>query len=366
MSDWSVGSDGVLRAFRALAGVLAACAGFVLLLTVTFLLLGIAPFEGLRSLWVGAFGDAQGGRWYAVSETLVKTSPLLLTALGVTVAWRAGLFSIGGEGQLLLGAVTATATVRFLGVLPGPALTLLALVAGAAAGGLWGWFAGWLKVRRNVQEVISTIMLNYVALYLLGWLVDKGPLQESARRVAQSDPLPSAVLFARLIPPAWSDGIATRLHSGVLLAFLAVPAVTLLLFHTRTGFGMRLIGQNPEAARTARYPVGALRLQAMGLSGALCGLAGCVELLGVTGRLFANFSPGWGFTAIPVALLGGLHPVGVLLSALFFGALTAGSGNLARFSGVSSVLIYILQAVAVLAVVGLRAYQALRARSEGD
>lgn len=340
--------------------------GFVVLLTVTFLALGVSPAEGLRALWVGAFGDAQSGRWYPISETLVKAAPLLLTGLGVVVAWRTGMFSIGGEGQLIVGAIAGTAAAKVGGSLPGPLLTFLILVCGMAAGAFWGWLAGWLRVRRNVQEVIGTIMLNYVAIYLLSWLVDKGPLGEAAKRVAQSDPLPSAALFARLVPPAWSDGIATRLHSGVLLAFLIAPLIYWLLFRTIAGFGMRTVGQNPDVARTTHYNVNSLRLRAMAISGALCGLAGAVELLGITGRLYANFSPGWGFTAIPVALLGGLHPVGTLFSALFFGALTAGSGNLARFSGVSSVLIYILQAVAVLAVVGWRAWQARRSGSETD
>ena len=346
---------------RALMSVL----GLTALLALTFAALGISPVTGLSALWTGAFGDAESGHLYAISETLVKTAPLLLTGLGVAVAWRAGLFSIGGEGQLLVGAIAATALGRLGATLPGPLLTTIMLVGGMAAGAFWGAIAGWLRVRRNVQEVISTIMLNYIALYLLGWMVE-GPLQERAHRISQSDPLPDAALFARLIPMAWSNGIGTRLHSGVLLAFLAVPVLSLLLFHTTFGFGLRVVGQNAEAARTARFPVDSLRVRAMAVSGGLCGLAGVVELLGTTGRLYANFSPGWGYTAIPVALLGGLHPVGTLFSALFFGALTAGSGNLARFSGVSAVLINVIQAAAVLAVVGIRAWQRRRSGSEGE
>jgi simple sugar transport system permease protein len=339
--------------------------GLIVLLTLTFLALRIEPVPALRALWAGAFGDAQGGHLYPLSETLVKTTPLLLTGLSIVVAWRAGLFSIGGEGQLLVGAVAATALAKAGSALSGPLLTLLMLLGGVAAGALWGGIVGWLRVRRNVQEVISSIMLNYVALYLLNWTVE-GPLQERAHRIAQSDPLPDAALFARILPAAWSNGIVTRLHSGVLLAFLAVPVVSLFLFRTPSGFGMRLVGQNPDAARTAHFDVDRLRMRAMLLSGGLCGLAGVVELLGITGRLYADFSPGWGYTAIPVALLGGLHPVGTLFSALFFGALTAGSGNLSRFSGVSSVLIYVIQAAAVLAVVGARAWQSRRAGAERE
>lgn len=326
------------------------------LLTLTLTTLGVPPLTGLRALWVGAIGDSQTGHIDPLSETVVKATPLLLTGLGVTVSWQAGLFSIGAEGQLLIGALAAMALGRGLHGLPGPLLTLLMLVGGTAAGALWGAAAGWLRVRRNVQEVISTIMLNYVALYLLGWAIS-GPLQEAGHLKPETDPVPDAALFARLVPAAWTGGVPTRLHAGTLLAFGAVVAVSLFLFRTRSGFGLRIVGQNPEAARITGYAVDRLRLLALSVSGGLCGLAGVVELLGITGRLYEGFSPGWGFTAIPVALLGALQPLGTLFSALFFGALTAGSGNLARFSGVSSALINVLQAAAVLAVVGVRAWR---------
>ena len=330
--------------------------GLIGLLFVTFVLLRVPPVASLQAIWAGAFGDAKSGHWYAISETLVKTTPLLLTGLGVVVAWRAGLFSIGGEGQLIMGAIAAAGVSRLLPNASGPILTLLMLAAGVAAGATWGGIAGWLRVRRNVQEVISTIMLNYIALYLLGWLLD-GPLQEKARRLAQSEPIPDAALFARIVPPALSGGMVTRLHSGVFLALAVAVGVAIYLFGTSGGFALRLIGQNADAARTARLPVDKLRIQAMLISGGLGGLAGVTELLGISGRLYANFSPGWGYTAIPVALLGGLNPGGTLLSALFFGGLSAGSSNLSRFSNVSSVLIYIAQAAAALAIVGARAWR---------
>ncbi len=329
-----------------------AAAGFIVLLAVTFLLLGVSPRVGLTALWAGALGDADG-HLYPLSETLVKTTPLLLTGLGVVVAWRGGMFSVGAEGQLIFGAALGGAIALKLSHLPGPILTFLVLGGGAAGGAFWGGIAGWLRVRRNVQEVISTIMLNYIALALLGALVE-GPLQESTHRVSKSDPLPDSALLAHLLPSHLTGNIQTRLHSGVLIAVACVFVVGIYLFWTTGGFQLRVTGQNPEAARAARYPVESLRLRAMLYSGALCGLAGAVELLGVTSRLDKGFSPGWGYTAIPVALLGGLHPVGTFFSALFFGALTAGSGNLARFSNVSSVLVNVIQAVAVLAVVGAR------------
>lgn len=355
-----------LRPFAfALLQIIGYALGLIALLYVTFVLLRVPPIQSLQALWVGAFGDAESGHWNAISETLVKTTPLLLTGLGVAVAWRAGLFSIGGEGQLMMGALAAACVARLIPNLPGPILTVLMLVAGVGAGAIWGGIAGWLRVRRNVQEVISTIMLNYIALYLLGWLVN-GPLQERAHRLAQSEPLPDAALFARIVPSSLSGGVTTRLHSGVLIALAVTVGVTIYLFYTSGGFSLRVIGQNVDAARTARLPVDKLRIQAMLLSGGLGGLAGVVELLGVSGRLYANFSPGWGYTAIPVALIGGLNPGGTLLSSLFFGALSAGSSNLSRFSNVSSVLIYIVQAAAALAIVGARAWRNRRNANSQD
>src|SRR5262249_2098277 len=157
------------------------------------------------------------------------------------------------------------------------------------------------------------------------------------------------VLFPRLIPPSWSGGIQTNLHSGVLIALLMVPLVTLLLYRTTIGFELRVLGQNPDAAHTARYPTGRLRMIAMLVSGGLCGLAGVIQLLGsATGVLPAqNFAGESGFTAIPVALLGGLHPVGTLFSALFFGGMNTGGRNLEQNTGVASVLLYVIQATAV-------------------
>jgi ABC-type uncharacterized transport system permease subunit len=355
------------RYFRQFGSLMTYTFGMVILLFATCLALGLEPGKALHLIEVGAFGDAENGHLYPLSETLVKTAPLLLTGLGTVVAWRTGLFSIGGEGQLLVGALAATALGGFSGRLPAPFLTLLMLSAGIAAGAFWGAVAGWLRTRRNVQEVISTIMLNYIALYLVRWMVE-GPLQEHTHHEQKSEALPNAVLLARLLPLDWSNHVQTRLHTGVLLALLASPVIALLLFRTRFGFQLRVSGQNAEAARVARFPVDRLRFQAMAISGGLCGLAGAIELLSsATGSLNQDFSPGWGYTAIPVALLGGLHPLGTLFSALFFGALTAGSNELARsYHGVSSVLIKVIQAIAVLAVVAARAWQAHRNRSQSE
>lgn len=356
-----------MRTLRFLLQIAGYTLGFLLLLGLTFLALRIPAAEALRSLWTGAFGDAQNGHLAALSNTLIETTPLVLTGLGVVVAWRAGLFSIGGEGQLLMGALAATALAKVGGHLPAPLLTVLMVLVATLSGAVWGALAGWLRVRRNVQEVISTIMLNYVAKFVVSWLV-LGVLQEHTHHNPQSESLPNTVLFARLLPRQWSDNMQTSLHGGVFLALLAVLVIAVALYRTPMGFGLRVMGQNAEAARAAHFPVDALRMRAMAISGGLCGLAGVIELLGSsTGSLPANdFSSGWGYTAVPVALLGGLHPGGTLLSALFFGALTAGCRNLSQFQGVPTVLIYLIQGMAVLAVVGGRASRARRTGSETE
>jgi len=335
--------------------------GMLLLLVLTFVVLGIAPLNGISQLWTGAVGSAADGRLYPLSATLVESAPLMLAAISVCIAWRAGLFSIGAQGQIMIGGLAATAIYHEFSAMPAPVITLSMLVCAAAGGAFWGLIAGWLRVRRGVQEVISTIMLNYVALYVVSWLV-LGPLRAKGNYLAETDSLPNSVLFARLIPSAWSDHIQTTLHLGVVLALFVPPAAFLFMYRSRAGFNMRILGNNDEAARVARLPTEQLKMWAMGVSGGIAGLAGAILLLGsATGSLPAtSFGGSIGFTAIPVALLGGLHPLGSLFSALFFGGLTQGCRNLEQNTGVSSVVIYVIQATAVLAVVGARAVRERR------
>ncbi len=349
----------VLRIAAQSAGAIAC---LLLLLVITLVGLRIAPGEGLHQLWTGAVGSAEDGRLYPISATLVETAPLLLAALSVGIAWRSGMFSIGAQGQILIGGLCATISAHVLKNLAPQFVCTVMLISAMGGGSLWSFIAAWLKVKRGVQEVISTIMLNYIAIHVVGWLV-LGPLRAQGNYLAESDPLPPGVMFARLIPAAWSDHIQTTLHTGVLLALLAAPIMWVFQFRTRSGFNLRILGANPNAARVAGIHTEYLQLLAMAVSGALAGLAGAIILLGsTTGSLpSVSFGGTSGFTAIPVALLGGLHPIGALLSALFFGGLTQGCRNLEQNTGVSSVVIYVIQAAAVLAVVGIRA---MKERSE--
>lgn len=325
-------------------------AGLVLALVLTLAAFGLPVFDSLGLIWDGAFGSKAG-----VSRTFVKATPLLLTGLGIVIAWRAGMYNIGGEGQFVVGGLCGATLAKLAPGLPPGLLNIAVLCATMAGGAAYAGIAGWLYVRRGVQVVISTILLNFVALQLLDWAVN-GPLRERAGRLPVTDALPNAAMLLRF-------DRQTDLHSGVFIALLAAGAVAVFLSLTRSGFALRLVGENPQAARAARIDASKVQTKAMLMSGALCGLAGGVEYSGITGQLDAGFSQQWGFLAIPVALLGGLNPLGVIASSAYFGALFAGSQNLARFTKSGSTIVYVIQAVAVLGFVGLVAWSQRRTAS---
>jgi simple sugar transport system permease protein len=318
--------------------------GLVLVLVATLAVFGLPVGSSLHLIADGAFGDK-----YAVARTLVRFAPLVVTGLGITIAWRAGMYNIGGEGQFVVGGLCGATLAKFCSTTWPPALLtggiLVACVLGGAA---YGSLAAWLAVKRGVNVVISTILLNFVATQLLSWAVG-GPLRQTVNTLPLTQELPDAAML-------YHPDRTTDLHAGVAIAALMAVAVYLLLFHTKSGFLIRLVGDNARAARANRVNEGGVRVAAMALSGGLCGLAGATEYLGMSGQLGTEFAQGWGFLAIPVALLGALNPLGVLLSALYFGALLAGSSNLARFTQGGDTLIYIVQAVAVLGLIGASAW----------
>ncbi|MBV6491836.1 MAG: ABC transporter permease [Fimbriimonadaceae bacterium] len=310
-------------------------------LVFVLLVFGLPVGSSLALLVEGAFGDKFG--W---SRTAVKATPLLLASLGIVIAWRSAMYNIGGEGQLLVGATAGALAYKLVPLAPGLVLTPLVLIASAIAGSLFAAFAGWLHVRRGVQVVISTILLNFVAIQGISYAAS-GPLRESTGALPVSDRLPESVMLTRF-------DAQTDFHTGTLLAILLAGALFVYLFRTAHGFNLRLVGENPKAADAARIDGGRIRIQAMALSGALCGLAGGVEYAGVVGQISSGFSQNWGFLAIPAALIGGLHPLGVVASSGFVGALFAGSENLARLSAGGTTLIYVMQAMGVLGFVALQ------------
>ncbi|MBX3118712.1 MAG: ABC transporter permease [Fimbriimonadaceae bacterium] len=335
-------TQGILRFLGVLASL------FVLLVIV-LAALGLPLVESLRLLASGAFGDS-----YGIARTLIKMTPLLLCGLGMVLAWRAGMYNIGGEGQFLVGAL-AGAWLFAKVPIPSPLLmTLTILIMGVVGGALWAWLAAWLFVKRGVQVVISTILLNFVALRFVEWAV-RGPVQETKRQLPISQSLPDSVAFQELVPQ-------TGLHPGVLIAVVVAVLIAIYLFRTVGGYRLRLVGENPSAARANRIDAGKVQIRAMLMSGGLCGLAGAVEYVGVSQQVGDGFAQNWGFMAIPVALLGDLNPFGVIFSSLYFGALFAGSENLSRFSASGPTVVLVMQGIAVLAFVGLREWSKRRGR----
>lgn len=325
----------IAKILPVLRGLIGALALFVIL-GVMLWILGGDVSGGLTTLIKGATGDK-----FAIARTLVRATPLCLCGLGVVIAWRAGMYNIGGEGQYLSGAITAAFFAK-----AGIAVSPLLLLAGIIGGGLLGAFAGWLHVVRGVQVVISTILLNFIAVFTLEWAL-RGPLQESKRQLFISQALPKAAMLPRF-------DRQTDLHAGIFVALAAAMLIWAFLRYSRAGLRLRIVGHAAEAARTNRIPVGRVQIAAMALSGALCGLAGAVDYAGLTGRLADGFSQGWGFIAIPVALLGGLTAWGTAASSVFFGGLFAGADVLNRASPIGSALVPAIQGITVLAYLALR------------
>lgn len=326
-----------MRGYGWLVGAGALLAGLVVL-AIGLELAGYDAGPALGALWSGAFGS-----WYALtSATLVRAVPLIVIGLGLALAFRGGAFNIGGEGQFYAGAIAATWIGLSVGGLP-PPLAIAAVLSGAVlAGSLWVAIPVLLRVRYGVLEVISTLLLNFVAEALTSLLV-QGPLQESQGIYPQSDPIAGAARLP-LLP-------GTRLHAGLGLAVAGALLLHWIFRRTLWGFQLRAVGLGPRAAEIAgRIDSRRMAALALALSGAIAGLAGGVEVAGVSYALFQNLSPGYGFTAIAVALLGRLHPLGVVLAGVLFGALEAGAGAMQREAGVPAVAVYVVEAVAILAV----------------
>lgn len=290
---------------------------------------------------------AQGsvGSVFAISETLTAAAPLILAGLGVAIGFRAGLFNIGAEGQLLAGGMTSLFVGFSITGLPIFIHLPIALVAGAAAGAFWGAIAGWLRASTGAHEVITTIMLNFVALRLVDFLLRNPPIQKPGR----NDPISRSVLDSASLPALldWLD-LQLRVNAGIFLAILMVLVMAWFMFRTTIGFEFRAVGSNVDAARYAGIRIGRTMVAAMATGGALAGLAGATQVLGVLGRASPGFSAGLGFEAIAVALLGRGHPMGVLLAGLLFGALEAGGRQMQVKAGVSIDLITIIQALIVV------------------
>ncbi len=290
--------------------------------------------EAYIALFWGSFGSR-----YAISETLVNATPLLLAGLSVGLAFRAGLFNIGGEGQILAGFVGAVAVGFSWPTMPAIFHIPLALLAGAAAGAAWGFIAGFLKAKTGAHEVISTIMLNFIALSGVNYLLKS----DFFLRPGRNDPISKPVAETAELPTLTSD---LRIHLGILIALAVAWLIWWILFRTTIGFEFRSVGTNPKAAAYAGMSVAGTYILAMMMAGALTGLAGATQMLGIKKFLSPGFS-GFGFDAIALALLGKSHPGGIVLASILFGALRAGALTMQASTSTPIDIIVVIQALII-------------------
>ncbi len=324
---------------------------------------GYNPVEAYAALFQGGTGLKPGapvaltdlalGGWhlslYDLAQTLSHVTPLVFTGLSVALGLRAGLFNIGAQGQMVVGAAAASAVGLWGGGAFSPPLHLfLTLGSATAAGALWGAFAGCLKAYRGVHEVISTIMLNYIALNLSFYLINHRLKDTTPGSMTPQSPL---LPLSSQLPPLVSGA---NLSAGVFLALAAAVLVSFLIRKTALGYEIRAVGLGSEAARANGISVEGITIKTMALCGGLAGLAGAVEVMGVQHRFVQGIASSYGYDGISVALLGGLSGVGVLLSGLFFGGLSNGASAMKLIADVPDAIAVIVQAVVVV-FVGVRA-----------
>jgi general nucleoside transport system permease protein len=329
------------------AGLLLSALGLVAAFGVAAVIIwltGGRPLEAFADLFRGAFGGTAG-----LPRTLAKATPLIFTGLAVALALRAGLFNIGAEGQLLVGGLAAAwAGFAFKG-LPALVHVPLAMAAGAAAGALWAFVPGLLKAWRGTHEVIVTIMMNYIAIHLTHYLVNH-PLKDTTTLATATPRIqPTAQLW--LFEDTYERFIGTNLSISFFIALVTAAGFAFFIRRTALGYEIRAVGLGADAARVAGISVPRTVITAMCLSGALAGLAGAVEVLAVHHRFLDQFSPGYGFDSIAVALLGGMNAVGVTLSALLFGGLNSGAISMeSGFTETPRQIAGVVQAVVIIAV----------------
>lgn len=316
----------------------------LLLGAILLLFLKVNPLTAYGEMIGGAFGSVSG-----ITATLVKATPLLLVGLGICIAFRASMINIGGEGQIIAGALAATWFPLTFRTWPGWLLLPCTLLIGFLAGSLWGFIPGILKARLRVNEILSTVMMNSIALQLMNLLI-RGPLMdpsgvEAGTYLAQSERLPEQVWLARLVPQ-------TLLHTGALIAVVLSVIVYIFLWRTTIGYRIRAVGLNPDASRFSGINVPFYQALSLTLAGGFAGIAGAVEVLGVHHRLLDGITGGYGFSGIVAALFGGLHPLGTIPAAILFGGLLVGGDKMQRAVQVPSSLIGTILGLVVLFVVG--------------
>jgi len=342
--------DALLPVFATLAALLV---GAVMLL-----ILGVNPFVAYQALIEGAFGSTN-----AFAETLVRATPLLLVGLGICIAYRGSVINIGGEGQMIVGALIATWVGITFTDLPGWFMITVGMLVGTIGGAIWGGIPGLLKAYFNVNEILSTVMMNAIAVQLMNFFLT-GPMidpsqADIASQIPQTARLEEAYRLPRLVP--------TRLHLGALIAVILAVVVYILLWRTTLGYRIRAVGQNPHASRYAGINVKKHIVLALLLSGAFAGLAGAMQVYGVNFRMITDGSPtgftgGAGFNGIVAALFGQLHPILTIPAAILFGALLVGANAMQRVVQIPSALITALNGLVVVFVVSSETWRKKRQR----
>ena len=322
--------------FRTILPQLIAIFMALLVGALVLLLTGHSPIQAYGALIIGAFGDIRG-----IGQTLAQATPIVFTALAFLFAFKAGLFNIGAEGQFLIGALAAAVVGISFNGLPSIIHIPLALIVGAVSGGLWALIPALLKTELGAHEVITTMMLSYVALYGTGYLVND--VFKEPGWVAQTPLIASSAELPRILLP-------TQLSASLFIGLILVALTYYALKKTVLGYEVRAIGLNPLAAENGGINVKKGLIIALVVSGALAGLGGAGEILGVHRRFIDGFSPGYGWDGLAVALIGGLNPIGALLAALLFGVLRSGGMTMNRVTGVPLDIITILQALIILFV----------------
>lgn len=295
------------------------------------------PMEAYANFFRGIFGNLNG-----FCEVFVKATPLIFTGLGCAVAFRTGFFNIGAEGQFYMGALTSAMVALGLQGIPGIVRIILALIIGFLAGGIWALIAAIFKAKFGISEIIVTIMLNYIAINLIGLAV-RTFLMDPAGSVPQSAKIDESALLMQILPP-------TRLHVGFIIALLAVVIVWYLLEKTTLGYEIKVVGFNKRAAACNGISVMKNIVISAFLSGGLAGLAGVVEVLAIQKKLLEGISSNCGYTAVLIALMAGNHPVGVVVASIAMAAMQVGANTMQRQLGVPSAIVDILVGLVVLLI----------------
>ncbi|ABQ46839.1 MAG: ABC-type transporter, integral membrane subunit [Thermotoga sp. 47_83] len=318
----------------------------LLIAAVVIILIGQNPVIAYKAMIEGAFGNIQ-----ALADTVIKTTPLILTGLAVGFGFRAGLFNIGAEGQMIMGGILATVVGMHMRGIP-PLLAIpLTMIAGMLGGAVWASIAGYLKAKTGAHEVVSTIMLNWIATYISSYLIT-GPLAVGSGTPKSPEIAPSAKL-----PPIVTVG-ALEMTSGILISILSAVVIYIVLEKTKTGYEVKAVGFNPYAAEYGGINISKNIVMCMAISGALAGLAGALEVMGLHHRFLGTLSGGKGFDGISIALIGQNHPIGIIFASFLIAALRTGSSNM-QFVGVPKHIVTIIQGIVIFLVAADRIVKTL-------